>query len=124
MIEIGQKRTTPVCTLTVVDGKRRRTPVLEDGVPLTKLVANEPVRVTRGTLPGHFGRDKNRRLVAAFRDGDLLELKPHGTRQRLTATLFDIYHWMQRCRADSARMERLTKRKASRAAARARRSWK
>ena len=120
MIEIGTKRERVVRTMVrLPNGKRTMEPKLEGGQPVTQLVANEPVRVTRGTLGGHFCRDSGRKLVVALRDGDVLELRPHGTRQRMTATLFDIYAWMIRSTAMKAQMEKLREKKAKMEEARA-----
>jgi len=113
MIIIGQKRQAPVKTAIRQKGKGLKfVPKLDaQGQPETKLVANEVTRVTRDGLPGHFCRDKHRRLVVRLCDGDVLELRPQGTRQRVSATLFDIYGWMLRSIADKKRMEVLRKRK-------------
>ena len=109
MIEIGHKRMRVVKTaIKDANGKRKLVPLMENGEPVTKQIANEPVRVTRGTLNGHFCRDSGRKLVAKLRDGDLLELRPQGCRQgTYTATLFDIYSWMIKNHAMQAKMAKL-----------------
>ena len=113
MIEIGHKRERAVRVASTVNGKRKLVPRLgPDGAPETKLVASEPVRVTRNGLDGHFCRDAGRKLVVKLCDGDLLELRPQGTRQAATASLADIYSWMLRSKAEAAKMAKLRERKA------------
>lgn len=76
--------------------------------PITEMVANEPVRLTRGCLNGHFCRDSGRKLVVSLKDGDLLELRPQGCRKgTYTASLFDIYSWMIQNQANREKMTRL-----------------
>ncbi len=69
-------------------------------------------RVTRSALERHFCRDAGRKLVVSLRAGDLLELRPKGTRQAVTARLADIYAWMLRSQAVHRRMTNLRERKA------------
>lgn len=122
MIEIGHKQLRAVRTvITEPNGKRRLVPKLEDGQPVTRLVANEPVRVTRNKLGGHFCRYKSRRLVVKFMDGDLLELRPKGTRQAVRAPLIDIYGWILRSTAMKERMTKLREIKAAKEQRRAER---
>jgi hypothetical protein len=123
LIEIGHKKTALVKTLDRLSSPRRFVPKLgPDGQPETRLVANEPVRVTRAKLDGHFCKHKNKRLVVQLRDGDVLLLRPEKTRAAVTASLFDIYGWMVRSLADRAHMARLRERKARKAQARAERA--
>lgn len=121
MIEIGHKRLRVVKTLIkdAASGKRKLVPKLENGEPIEVQVANEPVRVTRGVLNGHFCRDSGRKLVVKLRDGDVLELRPQGCRKgAYTATLFDIYSWMIKSSADHAKMTKLRDIKAKKEEAR------
>lgn len=64
-------------------------------------------RVTRGALDHRYGPDKGRLLVAELAPGDLLTLRPHGTRRPETVSLFDVYAWAIRCRVNRERSERL-----------------
>jgi len=120
MIEIGHKRLRTVRIVQVdAKGKRRLVPKIENGEPVTKLVANEPVRVTRGGLNGHFGPHNGCRLVAKLKDGDVLELRPQGRRLgAFSATLFDIYMWMVKSAADRIKMAKLRDIKAKKEMAR------
>lgn len=111
MIEIGQKKTR--VKKTRLRGKL--VPLLDDHKqPVTELVAAEVSRVTRGVLDGQFGRDKRRKLVVTLRDGDLLELRPQGTRQASRLSLFDIYRMMLRHEANVRQLEKARKRKTQR----------
>ena len=64
---------------------------------LTKTV----YRVTLGALDGSYGPDRGRRLVAGLAAGDLIEMRPQGTRRAVRLSLFDAYRYAVRCRADS-----------------------
>ena len=124
MIEIGKKRLQKIRVMSKTpEGKRVFTPKLgPDGQVETKLVANEPVRITKGCLDGCFCRDSGKRLVVTLKDGDVLHLRPQGTRQVASATLASVYGWMLRSAADSARMAKLREKKAAKAIKRAERS--
>lgn len=112
MIEIGSKKQRVVKKRH----KGKLVPVIgPDGQAETKLVANEVVRVTHGELGGHFGRDKRRKLVVALRDGDVLELRPQGTRQVSRMLLTDLYGYMLRCEANRRHLERARQRKTAKA---------
>ena len=109
MIEIGHKRLRVIKTLVRnAEGKRILVPKMENGETVTKQVANEPERSTRGMLNGHFGRDSGRKLVVKLCDGDVLQLRPQGCRKGThAATIFDIYSWMIKSSADHSKMARL-----------------
>jgi len=55
-------------------------------------------RLTRGALDGSHGADRGRPLVAEFAPGDLLVLRPHGTRRPVKVSLFDVYRFAVKCR--------------------------
>jgi hypothetical protein len=77
-------------------------------------------RVTRGALCAQFGPDRGRRLVASFEPGDLVTIRPAGTRRAETVSLFDVYRFAIRVRSNREHLEkaRIAKdRKASRLAA-------
>ena len=63
-------------------------------------------RVTKGALDGSFLRDRGRRLVVILDCGDLLTLKPHGTRRPETVSLFDVYRFALRARVNRETLER------------------
>jgi hypothetical protein len=79
--------------------------------PLTKPCR----RVTRGALDWHFGKDSGRRLVAELAPGDLLTLRPLGTRRPETVSLFDVHAWAIRCRVNHALLEKARAAKATKA---------
>jgi hypothetical protein len=58
-------------------------------------------RVTVGALDGSFGPDRGRRLVAGFAPGDLIEIRPQGTRRTERVSLLDVYRYAVRCRIGS-----------------------
>jgi len=120
MIEIGQKRLLlRRVRVKDVNGKHKMLPKIVNGEPVEELIAHTVSRVTRGELNGHFCRDSGRKLVATFKDGDILELRPQGCRKGIyAATLFDIYSWMIRAQADNARMAKLRELKAKKEEAR------
>ncbi len=121
MIEIGHKRLRVMKTQVVDDsGKRKLIPKFDGGSqPVTVLVANEPVRVTRGSLNGHFCRDSGRKLVVKLCDGDVLQLRPQGCQKgTYSATIFDIYSWMIKSSAEQTKMAKLRSIKAKKETAR------
>lgn len=79
----------------------------------------KPVRrLTRGALDSRHGRDRGRHLVAALERGDLLTLRPAGTRRAEAVSLFDIYRWALVRRVNCERRERAAAKKKRRAEAR------
>jgi hypothetical protein len=84
-------------------------------------VSDEITRVTRSALDGNFCRDRGRRLIVTFKDGDLLQFRPHGTRHQVSMSLFDIYAWALRSIANNRRMAELREIKEKKAQARAER---
>ena len=124
MIEIGHKRIRAVKTLVkdAETGKRKLVPKYEQELPVTEMVANEVWRVTRNTLGGHFGPDGKRKLVVGLCDGDILTLKPKGTRQVITVELKAVYSWCLRTKALGKQLEKARARKATLIARRQRRN--
>ena len=61
--------------------------------PLLKTV----YRVTSGALDGSYGPDRGRKLVAGLAVGDLIEIRPQGTRRKVRLSLFDAYRYAVRC---------------------------
>jgi len=112
MIEIGKPKT--VTLRKRVAG--RFVVVTDDNGPVTKTVSSEVRRVTKKPLDGSFCRHRGRKLVVRLASGDLLSLKPKGTRKVMTAQLSDVYRWMIQCAADKIRMEKLRNRKVAKQA--------
>ncbi len=67
-------------------------------------------RLTADALDGTHGKDRGRRLVCALEFGDLLTLRPHGTRRSKTVRLADVYSYAIRCEANRSKMEKLRER--------------
>lgn len=63
-------------------------------------------RRTIGALDGSFGPDRSRRLIASFLQGDLLSLRPEGTRRAEQVSLFDVYRFAVRCRVGRTQLEK------------------
>lgn len=81
----------------------------------------KPVRrVTRGALAKFWGPDSGRRLVASLEAGDLLVLRPLGTRRPETMSLFDCYRIAAFARINAAQLEKARERKKELVIARAR----
>ena len=57
--------------------------------------------VTRGTLGGQFGRDKNHRLVVMLAASDVIAMRPTKTKRTVTGTAQDVYRYLLRCAAHS-----------------------
>lgn len=123
MIEIGKSQ------IKAVKKKDKKTGKLvvaydELDLPVTRVVANEVWRVTRKELGGQFGIDGKRKLVVGFVNGDLLALRPQGTRQVVHVDLKEIYAWMMRRKASTKLMEKARKAKTIRQEKRQRRELK
>ena len=122
MIEIGRSKIVAVRT-RARDGKLK--PAFNaDNTPKTKVISDQIFRVTRNVLKGRFGCDKDRKLVIGLEAGDLLTLRPQGTRQQVAVELIKVYEWVLQCRAMSAHMNRMRERKAAKQQVRAERRWK
>jgi hypothetical protein len=63
-------------------------------------------RVTRGGLDYCYGKDRGRRLIASLEVGDLLTLRPYGTRRSEAISLFDVYRYALQCRVNRTRLEK------------------
>lgn len=68
-------------------------------------------RRTRSYLGGNYGLDRNRRLVATLEPGDLITLRPEGTRRSESVSLLDVYHFAIRCKTNRINLEKARKRK-------------
>lgn len=69
-------------------------------------------RLTIEPLDGTNGKDRGRKIVATLAYGDLLQLRPHGTRRVETLRLQDLWSYALRCKANKTHMEKLRERKA------------
>lgn len=84
-------------------------------------------RRTNNSLDGSFGRDKHRQLAITLIPGtdtvaDLIELRPYGTRQRVTIAACDVYRLALRAEANRKTLEKARDKKARRQASRERQS--
>jgi len=118
MITIGQAALKPVRRRDKATGKL--VPVFDAGSqPVTRIVSNEVVRVTRDILGGSFGPDRNRKLVVKLAAGDVLVLWPQGTRQKVSIEISQVYRQALQYKAQVAMLEKARKRKAQKADQRA-----
>lgn len=120
MIEIG--RTKIVAVRKRDKATKKLVPVHGAGdVPETRVVSDQVWRVTRNVLSGRYGPDRDRKLVVGFVQGDLLAMRPQGTRQQVTVELMEVYEWVLHRKAMIAHMNKMRERKAAKALARAER---
>lgn len=71
--------------------------------------------ITRDTLPAGFGTDRGRRLIVSLEAGDLIVIRPAGTRRRYQATAESVLSWMLRTQANAATLAKARNRKARKA---------
>lgn len=71
--------------------------------------------ITRSTLPPYFGTDRGRRLIVSLEAGDLIVIRPAGTRRRYSATAESVLSWMLRTQANAASLAKARDRKARKA---------
>ena len=89
------------------------------------IALEKPVRrMTRGALSEAYGPDRGRKLVASLEAGDLLVMRPTGTRRPETISLFDVYHYALMSRVNCLRLEKARAKKAKLAERRAALKWK
>lgn len=72
-------------------------------------------RVTEGQLGHTFGCDWDRKLVVTLNAGDLISLRPHGTRREVSILAADVYRYVLRCEANKSLLERARARKEAKA---------
>ena len=98
-----------------------KTPVRNAAGEIISYRASVVSRVTRGTLDGKHGRDKNKALVVSLCDGDVISLRVKGTRREpLTITADSLYETLLRWSVNRIQLERARKKKVAKEAARAR----
>ena len=72
---------------------------------------SEVRRVTRNGLNGHFGLDRDKRLVVSLRDGDIIAIRPERTQREVTVTVHDLYETLLRWQANRVNLEKARERK-------------
>lgn len=82
---------------------------------LIELFPSPARAITRDSLPAGFGSDRGRRLIVSLEAGDLIVIRPAGTRRRYSAPAVNVLAWMLRTAANSATLERARNRKAAKA---------
>lgn len=112
MIEIGSSKLVTVKVKNVRTGKLE--PKLGcNGEPVRKIKESNVWRVTRETLGGHFGVDRNRKLVVGLVSHDQIVFRPQGTRQEVRINIVDAYRIAVQRRAGILLLERARERKAA-----------
>lgn len=69
-------------------------------------------RVTRGALDRTHGPDSGRKLVITLEIGDLIVLRPYGTRRPEKLDAFDAYQYALKRRVNCERLEKAREKKA------------
>lgn len=72
-------------------------------------------RLTVGGLDGSHGKDRGRKLCIGLVYGDLITVRPHGTRRTETIRIEDLYSYVLRCKVNRSHMERLREAKEKKA---------
>lgn len=65
-------------------------------------------RITRFGLPGSFGKEKHRKVIGSFLDGDIIAVRPQGLskKRELTVTAQDLYGILLRRKASVELMKK------------------
>ncbi len=72
------------------------------------------MRRTLSHLGGAHGPYKGRKLIVTLERGDMITIRPEGTRVTETLSLFDVYEMAVIARANRAKNEKLMNRKLKR----------
>lgn len=97
-----------------------KTPIRDKAGEIIGHRASVVTRVTRNTLDGKHGLDRDKALVVSLCDGDIISVRVKGTRREpLTVTAHDLYTTLLRWQVNKIHLERARERKAKKQAARA-----
>lgn len=91
-------------------------PVRDEGGAVIETKPSPVGAVTIGTLDGSFGKDRGRRLIVTLDDGDLITIRPAGTRRKYRATAADALRWMIRSEANLKTLQKARAKKEAKAA--------
>lgn len=84
-------------------------------------MVDSPARaVTRNALGGRFLADSKRRLIVSLEAGDLVCLRPTGTRRLYRIEAKDLFFHLMRCEANRVTLEKARDKKSKKAERRAR----
>lgn len=81
-------------------------PVRDDAGNVIEQIPSPVQAITRASLDGSFGVDRNRRLVVSLTDGDLITIRPAGTRRSYSARACDVLRFIIQGQARSRQLER------------------
>jgi hypothetical protein len=77
---------------------------------------DKPVRrKTRGSLGYGYGSDTGKQLIVSLDAGDVITIRPSGTRRTEVVSIHDVYHWAIRSRCQRAVLEKARAKKAAKA---------
>lgn len=85
-----------------------------------RLIDSPARAVTRNECGGNFGGDSERRLVVSLDAGDLITVRPLGTRRTYRIEARDLFFHLLRIEANKVLLEKARERKAVRMARRQR----
>lgn len=71
--------------------------------------------ITREGLNGAYGPDSGRKLIVTLEAGDLISIRPQGTRRAEKVSAFDVYRFAIRCKVNLITLEKARDRKAKKA---------
>lgn len=94
----------------------RKRPVRNAAGEITGLIESPACAMTHGELDASFGApDRDRKLIVSLEAGDLIVMRPQGTRRPMKAAAIDVYRWMIRCEANRITLERARDKKSRKA---------
>jgi hypothetical protein len=90
-------------------------PVRDKAGEIVGMQESPVTAVTREVLGAASLADSERRLVVSLEAGDLISIRPLGTRRVYRITAKDVFHYVLRCEANRLTLERARDRKAKKA---------
>jgi hypothetical protein len=90
-------------------------PVRDAQGQITGMIDSPAKAITRHTCGGMFGVDASRKLIVSLEAGDLVCLRPAGTRRVYRVEASDLFHWLLRTEANRVTLEKARERKAKKA---------
>ena len=78
---------------------------------IVDMIESPVAALTREALGGQFGSDKRRKLIVTLEAGDLIVIRPQGTRRAEKMSAVDVYRYMIRCKANLISLTKARERK-------------
>lgn len=79
------------------------------------MIESPVAAITREALGGQFGSDKRRKLIVTLEAGDLIVVRPQGTRRPEKMSAVDVYRYMIRCKSNLIALTKARDKKARKA---------